>query len=107
MPRSCAGLPRRSPPASAGRPPLSAGAGRGEGPVAVRRALSRIRQLEAEVRRGETLAAAGRMAVGLAHEVRNPLGAIRGAVQLLRRELGADSRLTEYTDVLRPAGDRG
>ena len=51
--------------------------------MAVLRDLSRIRQLEAEVRRGETLAAAGRMAVGLAHEIRNPLGAIRGAVQLL------------------------
>ncbi len=74
--------------------------------VAVLRDLSRIRQLEAEVRRGETLAAAGRMAVGLAHEIRNPLGAIRGAVQLLRRELGPESRLTEYTDVLLTEVDR-
>jgi two-component system nitrogen regulation sensor histidine kinase GlnL len=46
------------------------------------------------------------MAVGLAHEVRNPLGAIRGAVQLLRRELGAESRLAEYTDVLLTEVDR-
>src|SRR5881409_1711088 len=76
------------------------------GAVAVLRDLSRIRQLEAEVRRGETLASAGRMAVGLAHEVRNPLGAIRGAVQLLRRELGADARLGEYTDVLLTEVDR-
>jgi len=80
--------------------------GRVEGAVAVLRDLSRIRQLEAEVRRGETLAAAGRMAVGLAHEVRNPLGAIRGAVQLLRRELGSDARLAEYTDVLLTEVDR-
>jgi len=72
----------------------------------VLRDLSRIHQLEAEVRRAETLAAAGRMAVGLAHEVRNPLGAIRGAVQLLRRELGPDSRLGEYTDVLLTEVDR-
>jgi two-component system nitrogen regulation sensor histidine kinase GlnL len=71
-----------------------------EAAVAVLRDLSRIRQLEAEVRRGETLAAAGRMAVGLAHEIRNPLGAIRGAVQLLARELGPETRLREYTDVL-------
>src|SRR5207302_8364312 len=70
--------------------PLFARDGSVEGAVAVLRDLSRVRQLEAEVRRGETLAAAGRMAVGLAHEVRNPLGAIRGAVQLLKRELGAD-----------------
>jgi two-component system, NtrC family, nitrogen regulation sensor histidine kinase GlnL len=38
--------------------------------------------------------------------VRNPLGAIRGAVQLLRRELGSDSRLGEYTDVLLTEVDR-
>jgi nitrogen-specific signal transduction histidine kinase len=72
----------------------------------VLRDLSRIRQLEAEVRRGETLAAAGRMAVGLAHEIRNPLGAIRGAVQLLSRELGSASPLQEYTSVLRTEVDR-
>jgi len=74
--------------------------------VAVLRDISRIRELEAEVRRGETLAAAGRMAVGLAHEIRNPLGAIRGAVQLLARELGPGSRLAEYTDVLIKEVDR-
>jgi two-component system nitrogen regulation sensor histidine kinase GlnL len=46
------------------------------------------------------------MAVGLAHEVRNPLGAIRGAVQLLGRELGPESPLHEYTQVLLSEVDR-
>ena len=86
--------------------PLFDHGGRVEAAVAVVRDLSRIRQLEAEVRRGETLAAAGRMAVGLAHEIRNPLGAIRGAVQLLGRELGAQSPLQEYTSVLLTEVDR-
>ena len=86
--------------------PLFARDGSVEGAVAVLRDLSRIQQLEGEVRRGETLAAAGRMAVGLAHEIRNPLGAIRGAVQLLQRELGEGSRLTEYTTVLLTEVDR-
>ena len=86
--------------------PLCGRDGQVEAAVVVLRDLSRIHQLEAEVRRGETLAAAGRMAVGLAHEVRNPLGAIRGAVQLLRREIGPDSRLAEYTDVLLTEVDR-
>ena len=85
--------------------PLFDRGGRVEAAVAVVRDLSRIRQLEAEVRRGETLAAAGRMAVGLAHEIRNPLGAIRGAVQLLGRELGG-SALSEYTTVLLTEVDR-
>jgi two-component system, NtrC family, nitrogen regulation sensor histidine kinase GlnL len=86
--------------------PLFGRDGTVEAAVAVLRDLSRIRQLEEEVRRGETLAAAGRMAVGLAHEVRNPLAAIRGAVQLLARELGRESRLTEYTEVLLSEVDR-
>ncbi|HSF07254.1 MAG TPA: ATP-binding protein [Methylomirabilota bacterium] len=96
----------RSVPVSVVTAPLFARDGTVEGAVAVVRDLSRIRQLENEVRRGETLAAAGRMAVGLAHEIRNPLGAIRGAVQLLARELGADPRLREYTDVLLKEVDR-
>jgi two-component system nitrogen regulation sensor histidine kinase GlnL len=86
--------------------PLFARDGTVEGAVAVLRDLSRLQQLEAEVRRGETLAAAGRMAVGLAHEIRNPLGAMRGAVQLLQRELGPGSPLGEYTTVLLTEVDR-
>ncbi|MBI2204342.1 MAG: PAS domain-containing protein [Candidatus Rokubacteria bacterium] len=93
-------------PVSVVTAPLFARDGRVEAAVAVLRDVSRIRQLEAEVRRGETLAAAGRMAVGLAHEIRNPLGSMRGAVQLLARELGAESPLLEYTDVLTKEVDR-
>jgi len=77
-----------------------------EAAVAVIRDMSRLHQLESEVRRGETLAAAGQIAVGLAHEIRNPLGAIRGAVQLMAREMGEDGRLAEYTDVLLKEVDR-
>jgi two-component system nitrogen regulation sensor histidine kinase GlnL len=77
-----------------------------DGAVAVLRDVSRVRQLEEEVRRGERLAAAGRMAVGVAHEIRNPLGAIRGAVQLLARELAGDARFAEHTEVLRKEVDR-
>ena len=96
----------RQVPVSIVTAPLFDRDGRVEAAVAVLRDLSRIRQLEAEVRRGETLASAGRMAVGLAHEIRNPLGAIRGAVQLLDRELGPESSLHEYTRVLLSEVDR-
>src|SRR5262245_706892 len=86
--------------------PLAGRGGGVEPAVAVVRDISRLHQLEAEVRRGETLAAVGRVAVGLAHEIRNPLGAIRGAVQLLKRELGDEARWGEYTDVLLREVDR-
>ena len=42
---------------------------------------------------------------GLAHEIRNPLGGLRGAAQLLEREL-TDPSLKEYTDVIIGEADR-
>jgi len=42
---------------------------------------------------------------GLAHEVKNPLGGIRGAAQLLERELPSES-LKEYTEVIIGETDR-
>lgn len=42
---------------------------------------------------------------GLAHEIRNPLGGLRGAAQLLERELG-DMQLKEYTGVIINEADR-
>jgi len=41
----------------------------------------------------------------LAHEIKNPLGGIRGAAQLLHRELSS-ARLTEYTQVITDEADR-
>lgn len=41
----------------------------------------------------------------LAHEIKNPLGGIRGAAQLLERQLG-DAELREYTDVIISETDR-
>ncbi len=42
---------------------------------------------------------------GLAHEIKNPLGGLRGAAQLLAAEL-EDPQLTEYTDVIIAEADR-
>jgi two-component system nitrogen regulation sensor histidine kinase GlnL len=42
---------------------------------------------------------------GMAHEIKNPLGGIRGAAQLLAREL-PDHSLDEYTDIIIQEADR-
>jgi two-component system sensor histidine kinase PilS (NtrC family) len=45
--------------------------------------LTEIRRLEREVRMRDRLSAVGRMAAGIAHEIRNPLSSIAGSVKLL------------------------
>lgn|GEM_PF-1725578 len=66
--------------------------------------LERIQALE-EARKGAELAAVGEMAAGLAHEVRNPLGAIRGAAQVLASE-SDPRRSREMLEVIQEESDR-
>ena len=64
--------------------------------------LLRISREESLVYAHETTRAVIR---GLAHEIKNPLGGIRGAAQLLAREL-PDEELSEYTRVIIREADR-
>lgn len=68
--------------------------------------LTDIKRLEEEIRLKDRMAAIGRMAAGIAHEIRNPLAAMRGSVEILRSHLnlsGADGRLL---DILIRESDR-
>jgi two-component system, NtrC family, nitrogen regulation sensor histidine kinase GlnL len=55
--------------------------------------------IQAAEHRAQQQAAQRELLRNLAHEIRNPLGGIRGAAQLLARELGNTSQ-SEYTDVI-------
>ena len=45
--------------------------------------LTRLKKVEEQLKRSDRLAAVGRLASGMAHEIRNPLASISGSVQLL------------------------
>jgi two-component system, NtrC family, nitrogen regulation sensor histidine kinase GlnL len=68
--------------------------------------LTLQRALETDVRRAQSLAHLGVMVAGLAHEIRNPLGGIRGAVQLLSAEVGPGSTGREYIELVLREVDR-
>jgi signal transduction histidine kinase len=63
--------------------------------------LSCVRSMEEQIRRLDRLAALGRFAAGVAHEIRNPLAGIEAGVQYLAGRLGSDPADREDLRILR------
>jgi len=67
--------------------------------------IDRLLRLAREESRHDQHAASRAVIRGLAHEIKNPLGGLRGAAQLLERELPSES-LKEYTRIIIHEADR-
>ncbi len=86
--------------------PLFSETGETTGTVITFQDLTHIRTLEETSRRQDRLAAIGRMAASIAHEIRNPLAAMRGSIQMLRADMVGDSAQTELMEIILRESDR-
>ncbi|HWE28190.1 MAG TPA: ATP-binding protein, partial [Polyangia bacterium] len=70
--------------------PLVDSSGRIGGRIVNFQDLTELRRMEVAMQRAERLAAIGRLAAGIAHEIRNPLAAISGSIELLSQTAHSD-----------------
>jgi two-component system, NtrC family, sensor histidine kinase HydH len=62
--------------------------------------------IEEQLRRAERLSALGELSAVLAHEIRNPLGSIRGTAEILRDDFRPGDRKYEFLEILIKEADR-
>lgn len=85
--------------------PFSDEGGNIAGAILVLRDISRTKELEENLRKADRLMSLGTLAAGMAHEIKNPLGGLRGAAQLLQEEIKGE-KYREYTGVIIKETDR-
>ncbi|MBF0527030.1 MAG: hypothetical protein HQK56_18250, partial [Deltaproteobacteria bacterium] len=93
-------------PAAVSAARLADAAGSDLGTIWLFRDLRQVRELENKVRRSERLAAVGRLAAGVAHEIRNPLSSIKGFAQLFKKDFPNGTPKGEYLDIMIKEIDR-
>ncbi|UVI30555.1 ATP-binding protein [Paenibacillus spongiae] len=79
-----------------------------EGAYVIFKDVTNLRSLEEQVQRSDRLAMIGQIAAGAAHEIRNPLTAIRGFLQMFRKTMAIKGMDKEagYTEIMLSELDR-
>lgn len=72
----------------------------------LQKAYSELRQTVSQLLQAERLSSLGEIAAGVVHEIRNPLGAIRGAVEIMEDELAAGSPRREFAAIAKSEVER-
>jgi two-component system, NtrC family, sensor histidine kinase PilS len=68
--------------------------------------LTQVKEMELQLKRSDRLAAIGRLSASMAHEIRNPLAAISGSVQLLAEDTGVDAEGRRLMHIVVKEADR-
>lgn len=68
--------------------------------------ITRLIEMEEQIRRQERLATVGSLAAGIAHEIRNPLASLSGSIQMLQGELELQGDHKHLMDIVLRETDR-
>ncbi|MDH3999332.1 MAG: ATP-binding protein [Desulfuromonadales bacterium] len=72
----------------------------------LRQQADQIIEIEEQLRRADRLSALGELSAGMAHEIRNPLGSIKGTAEILREGVADDDPKLEFAEILIKEVDR-
>jgi len=62
-------------------------------------AYKKLNETFEQLRHSDRLAALGQLSAGIAHEIRNPLGSVQGAVEILSQGLRPEDPKTEFAEI--------
>jgi two-component system sensor histidine kinase PilS (NtrC family) len=85
---------------------LRSGEGERLGLISACEDLSAIRAMESRMRQADRLATVGRMAANIAHEIRNPLASLTGAIEVLTSPLTADDARERLSQIVATESER-
>jgi two-component system, NtrC family, sensor histidine kinase PilS len=85
---------------------LRSGDGEAVGLIGVCQDLSSIKRMEQQVRQADRLATIGRLSANIAHEIRNPLASLSGAIEAMVRELPADPSRERLVEIVLHESER-
>jgi two-component system sensor histidine kinase PilS (NtrC family) len=86
--------------------PLSTLEGQAAGYTVIFQDLTEMKKLEAELRLKDRMAAVGELSAGIAHEIRNPLAAIAGSVQVLKKSSSLTSQEQRLMSIVLKESER-
>jgi len=72
----------------------------------LRKAYQELQTTFEQLTQADRLAALGELSAGLAHEIRNPLGSIKGAIDILESEFNNQNQKKEFIDIIKDEIDR-
>ncbi|MEG2004473.1 MAG: ATP-binding protein [Bilophila sp.] len=96
----CAFAPNRRVPLALSASRITTEDGQVVGNAIIMRDLGEIRRLQTELRRQDRLVALGNMAAGIAHEIRNPLSAIKGLARFFQESNPADGEEARMAKIM-------